>query len=195
METAEGTSPSETLHHYVLPVAGGAMTTVDAAPPWADKYWAFKSDRASPTDPSLLIDLEQGHETKKYGTGTAGAAEGGDRAGGGTVMSGANIDREAQSIRQNVFRLTLLGEVISEFVDERPIPGLMFGWGPAGTGVIAYTDRDGRLMLLDLRKHKQTVSGVKDALLPAWSVDGTRLAYVRKSGRKKYALVWSPVAY
>jgi len=41
-------------------------------------------------------------------------------------------------------------------------------------------------MLLDRDKHKQTVSCIKDALLPAWSTDGTRLAWVQKAGRKKY---------
>ena len=76
-----------------------------------------------------------------------------------------------------------------------PIPGLMFSWGPSGSGAIAYTDREaGHLMLLDQHKHKQTVSGVKDALLPAWSTDGARLAWVRKSGRKKYTLVWAEVS-
>ena len=34
---------------------------------------------------------------------------------------------------------------------------------------------------------------VKDALLPAWSIDGSRLAWVQKSGRKKYTLLWSTV--
>jgi hypothetical protein len=37
------------------------------------------------------------------------------------------------------------------------------------------------------------VPEVKDALLPAWSMDGARLAWVQKSGRKKYTLFWSTV--
>jgi hypothetical protein len=80
-------------------------------------------------------------------------------------------------------------------VNRRPIPGLMFSWGPPGTGTIAFTDRGvGRLTLLDREKHKQTVPGVKDALLPAWSTDGTRLAWVQKGGRRKYALLWATVS-
>jgi hypothetical protein len=71
----------------------------------------------------------------------------------------------------------------------------MFGWGPVGSGSIAYTDREfGHLVLLDRNKHKQAVAGVKDALLPAWSTDGTRLAWVQKTARKKYALVWATVS-
>ena len=69
----------------------------------------------------------------------------------------------------------------------------MFSWGPAFSGAIAYTNRDGQLMLLDEKRHKQTVAGAKDALLPAWSMDGARLAWVQKSGRKKYTLVWAAV--
>jgi hypothetical protein len=71
----------------------------------------------------------------------------------------------------------------------------MFSWGPPGSGTIAYTDREaGHLMLLDRDRHKQTVSGVKDALLPAWSTDGMRLAWVQKGGRRKYTLVWATVS-
>ena len=106
-----------------------------------------------------------------------------------------DIEKTAEGQHQNFARLTLLGETISEFVNQMPIPGLMFSWGPSGSGAIAYTDREfGHLTLLDQRKHKHTVSGVKDALLPAWSTDGTRLAWVQKSGRKKYTLVWAAVS-
>ena len=87
----------------------------------------------------------------------------------------------------------LYGEAISEFVNTRPIPGLMFSWGPEYSGAIAFTDLEGRLMFLDQRRHKKTVSGAKDALLPAWSMDGSRLAWVQKSGRKQYTLFWSQV--
>jgi hypothetical protein len=89
----------------------------------------------------------------------------------------------------------VLGETVSEFQNTAVIPGLMFSWGPPGTGTIAYTDRElGHLMLLDRNKHKQTVSGIKDALLPAWSTDGTRLAWVQKAGRRKYTLLWATVS-
>jgi hypothetical protein len=56
-------------------------------------------------------------------------------------------------------------------------------WSPDGT--------DGLLILLDQHKHKQVVPGVKNARLPAWSTDGARLAWVQKSGRRKYTPLWS----
>lgn len=193
IQTVEGSQQSPKVRHYWVAVEGGAVMGVDAQPDWANAYWAFKSDRAAPGIGSLMIDVEQKLETLKYGTGSAGAADGGNREGGGTVMSANNLDREAQRQQQNVVRLKLLDETVSEFVNQQPIPGLMFGWGPEKSGAIAFTDRDGRLILLDQKKHKQTVSGAKDALLPAWTIDGAHLAWVQKSGRKKYTLVYADV--
>jgi hypothetical protein len=121
----------------------------------------------------------------KYGTGSAGAIDQADRATGGMTTSGANADRAAVSDKLTVVRLTLLDETISEFVNEQPVPGLMFGWGPSRSGTIAFTDRDGRLFLFDQNKHKRAVAGAKDAILPAWTQDGSRLAWAQKSGRRK----------
>ena len=189
IQTVEGPAPSEHPRHYVVPATGGAPTSVDRQPEWAQTYWAFKSDRSAPGVPTLMIDVKQTLENLKFGTGSAGAADGGDRAGGGTVMSGANLDRAAQSQKLTVWRFILLDQIVSEFVNQRPIPGLMFSWGPRGTGVIAYTDADGRLTLLDQERRRQTIGGVKDAVLPAWSTGGERLAYAQKTGRRKYRLM------
>jgi Tol biopolymer transport system component len=135
-----------------------------------------------------MIEFEQKLEKMKVGTGSGRPGEMG-------IGAGVSADKIAEGQQQNVARLTLLDETISEFVNQKPIPGLMFSWGPAFSGAIAYTTREaGQLILLDRNKHKQTVSGVKDALLPAWSTDGTRLAWVRKDGRRKYTLVWATVS-
>jgi hypothetical protein len=188
VQTLDGAPSSEKLRHYVVPVAGGAAKPIDAQPEWAKAYWDFKSDRFAPGIGSLMIDFEQKLEKMKIGTGSGRPGEMG-------IAAGVSADKIAEGQQQNVARLTLFGETISEFVNQKPIPGLMFSWGPAFSGAIAYTDREfGQLFLLDRNKHKQSVSGVKDALLPAWSIDGTRLAWVQKSGRKKYTLVWATVS-
>jgi hypothetical protein len=194
IETAEGKPPSEKLHAYTLPIAGGAPAPQKQKPDWATSYWAFKSDRFAPGIGSLFIDVQQTIENMKYGTGSAGAIDQGDRATGGTTTSGANAERAALSDKNHVVRLKLLDETVSEFVNEQPIPGLMFSWGPVRSGAIAFTDRDGRLFLFDQQKHKQSVAGAKDALLPAWTMDGSRLAWVQKSGRKKFTLVYATVS-
>jgi hypothetical protein len=194
VQTADGNPGSPKLHYYVVPASGGAVAPVKEPPAWAQDYWSYKSDRFAPGIGSLFIDVEQKLETMKYGTGSAGAIDAGDRATGGTTTSGANAERAAISDKLHVVRLVLLGQAVSEFVNEAPVPGLMFGWGPAGSGTIAFTDRDGRLFLFDRNKHKEAVSGAKNALLPAWSADGSRLAWVQKSARKKYALVVATVS-
>ncbi len=168
--------------------AGGAPVPLRERPEWAAAYWAFKSDRFAPGIGSLMIDVQQSLENMKYGTGSAGAIDQADRATGGTTTSAANADRAALSEKNHVVRLKLLGETISEFVNEPPVPGRMFSWGPAGSGAIAFTDRDGRLFLFDREKRRQTVAGAKDAVLPAWTEDGSRLAWAQKTARRRYAV-------
>jgi hypothetical protein len=194
VQTADGNPTSPKLHHYVVTTSGGAIAPSKEPPSWAQDYWLYKSDRFAPGIGSLFIDVDQKFETMKYGTGSAGAIDQGDRATGGLTTSSMNAERAAVSDKLHVVRLMLEGEAVSEFVNEAPVPGLMFGWGPAGSGAIAFTDRDGRLFLFDRNKHKESVSGAKNALLPAWSTDGSRLAWVQRSGRRKYTLVVADVS-
>jgi hypothetical protein len=195
VKTADGARGSEKFRHYIVEVAGGAPRPVDQEPEWATDYWGFKSDRFAPGLRSLMIEFEQKQEKIRVGTGSGRPGEMAGTPAGGAGTNQVDIEKTAEGQHQNFARLTLFGETISEFVNEVPIPGLMFGWGPLGSGAIVYTDREvGHLMVLDQHKHKQTVSGVKDALLPAWSIDGTRLAWVQKAGRKKYTLLWAAVS-
>jgi hypothetical protein len=193
VQTSEGRAPSPTLHHYLVAVDGGVMTSSVDAPPWAQDYWSYKSDRFAPGIGSLFIEVTQSLETMKYGTGSAGLIEREDRSGNVSVGS-ANVDRAAVSDKVHVVRLMLLGQAVSEFVNEQPLPGLMFGWGPAGSGTIAFTDRTGRLFLFDRNQHKAAVPRAKNAILPAWSTDGSRLAWAQKGSRKKFTLVVADVS-
>jgi hypothetical protein len=193
VQTSEGRAESPTLHHYLVAVDGGVITSSADAPPWAQDYWSYKSDRFAPGMGSLFIDVAQSLETMKYGTGSAGLVDREDRSGNVSVGS-ANVDRAAVSDKVRVVRLMLLGQAVSEFVNEQPLPGLMFGWGPAGSGTIAFTDRDGRLFLFDRNQHKAAVPRAKNAILPAWSTDGSRLAWAQKGSRKRYTLVVADVS-
>ena len=192
VQTVEGDPASQKLRHYIVPLEGGAPKSIEQAPEWATDYWGFKSDRFAPGLRSLMIDFEQKQEKTKIGTGTGRPGD----AAAGPASAGVPVDIEktSEGQYQNYARLTFMGETISEFVNQVPIPGLMFSWGPVGSGAMAYTDREaGHLMLIDQHQHRQTIAGVKDALLPAWSTDGTRLAWVHKNGRRKYTLVWAKV--
>jgi hypothetical protein len=191
VQTADGEPQSPKLRHYIVPIAGGAPKPLDAQPDWAAAYWSFKSDRTAPGVPALVIDVERKSEKTKIGTGSGRP---GATGAGGLGDIAVDLEKTTEGQHQDVVRLTLLGETVGEFVNERPIPGLMFGWGPRGTGVVAYTSREGQLKLLDQEARVRTVQGAKDALLPAWSNDGTRLAWVQKSGRKKYVLMVAGVS-
>lgn len=89
---------------------------------------------------------------------------------------------------QGVVTMTmkLRGEVIGEWVNQPMAPGRTFGWAPAPIGLIAFTDKDGQLLLLDQQGAKQAIEGTRDVILPAWSDDGTKLAYLRQTGKKKF---------
>src|SRR5437868_11778275 len=66
--------------------------------------------------------------------------------------------------------------------------GATFSEGPPSRGMIAFTDRDGRLLLFERKRRKQSVAGAKDGVLPAWTADGVRLGRAQKAGRKKAAV-------
>jgi hypothetical protein len=113
----------------------------------------------------------------------------------GRPGDGADIGQfaAANSTTTGTLAFRLLGEKIGEFVNTTPIPGLTFGWGPERSGVIAYVDHDGRVMVMDQKKQKTSIAGTKDAILPAWSADGAQLAWAQKTARKKYVLMIAPV--
>ncbi len=183
IRTAEGDSLDDRLHFYTVPAAGGAVAPVGREPDWAAEYWKFKSDRSAPGVDGLVIDVKTGRASAKSVVPADGVY-----GNGGAVNLGLS-NGNSGTVRTGVLTLVLLDEPIGEFVDTKPIPGLTFGWGPDKSGAIAFVDAAGHLFLMDRQKHKQAVAGVKDALLPAWTTDGARLAYVQKTGRKKYALI------
>jgi hypothetical protein len=66
---------------------------------------------------------------------------------------------------------------------------LTFGWGPKGSQVIAYAaQKSGKVVVMNAGGKKRELDGTKDALLPAWSPDGSRLVWLQKAGRRKFVL-------
>lgn len=194
VQTAEGNPPLETPHHYSIALAGGQVTRLDREPDWALQYWTVKQDRAAPGVDSLVIEVLQGAETLKSGTAV-------DRSSSPSAAIGSNPTVESMaagsmgSERARVVRLVLQGTEIATWVNERPIPGMRFSWGPIGSAALVYVGDKGQLVLLDHAKKRHSIAAVKDAVLPAWSLDGTRLACLQKTGRKKYVVTWMPVGW
>ncbi len=181
--------------HYVIPVTGGAPRQVDTPPSWAVAYLQWKSGQASPDDPSWKIDVRS---EKKIQSATA-TPMGGDLARGGVDTGGA-ISAEtvavaaAQSGNVNVYSMVLGGEVVGYWENHPIVPGLTFGWAPKGVGLIAFADKSGQLAVMDRGGKARRIESTKAVTLPAWSIDGTRLAYLEKTARTTYALVIATIA-
>lgn len=183
-------------YHYTFDAANGRKKDLDAEPAWASAYWTTKSAQASPDGTGMKITLKS--ETRT--TNTVSTPMGGALARGGTdpsVGAGASDGVSAAYNRQNlmVHSMVLNDEVLGEFVNSVIVPGLTFGWGPPGSKVIAYsTVKGGRVVVMDDKGVKKEVNDSRDAILPAWSPDATRLAWLQRDGRKKFVLQVSRVA-
>ena len=180
------------LTHHVFNAGTGKKQDVAGEPEWVSPYWTAKSGQTAPGSQSFKIDLKSEVRTQK----TVSAPMGGDlaRGGGAGGDGGSTSAGDAVSAAYNqqavpVNTMFLHGEIVGEFVNSVIVPGLTFGWGPAGSGVIAYSaNKSGRVTVMDDKGARQEVPDTKDSLLPAWSPDGARLAWLQKDGRKKYIL-------
>jgi hypothetical protein len=183
--------------HYLIPASGGRPNRVDPSPAWAATYWSWKSDRSAPGEPSLKIEVSE--EKKRAETGVA-LPTGGDMARGGTADPSSGLSTESAlnaargMVNNNVYTLRLKGEIIGEWINHPIVPGLTFGWGPKESGLIAFAEKSsGRLVIMDKTGKTQKVADTKGVVLPAWSEDGTRIAYLEGRGRNKFAVIIAAV--
>ena len=192
LQTLEGNfgQAGAALHHYTFNAERGQKQDLPSEPDWASAYWTAKSGQVSPDGPVLKINLKSETRAER----TVSTPMGGDLARGGTsIASGAaaNDGVNAAYNRQTipVHSMFLNGVLVGEFVNSVIVPGLTFGWGPKGTAIIAYSaDKGGRVVVMDDKGTKKEIGRTKDAILPAWSPDATRLAWLQKDGRKTFVL-------
>jgi hypothetical protein len=187
-------------YHFVIPVATGLPKSVDAAPKWAEEYWIWKAGQASPDDPSLKIDVAE----ERRRVSAVALPFGGDLARGGSdasaAGSGGGLSTESAMAAANASQMSdvrtmrLKGQVVGEWINHPIVPGQTFGWGPKGTGLMAYAEqKSGRLVLMNQAGDRQTIDGTRDVSHPAFSADGSRLAYLEGRGRNRFALVVAAV--
>lgn len=192
LQTLEGGfgQPNVMRRHYMFAVGDGKREQLQAEPEWAAEYWTMKSGRSSPDAPErnpLRIDLRSEQRKER----TTSLPMGGDLARGG--ISPAITENDELSILGTqvvgVHTMRLHAETIGEFVNTVIVPGLTYGWAPEGTKLIAYAaQKSGRVIVMDETGGKTEVPGSKDAILPAWSQDLGRIAWLQKQGRRTYAL-------
>jgi hypothetical protein len=182
--------PNAKIRHYVF-TGDGKQENAGQEPTWAAEYWILKSGQAPPDNPALKIEIK----TEQRQQRTTSAPMGGDMARGGvdTGASGASAgDAGSAAYGQQaatVHSMVLKGQTIGEFVNSVIVPGETFGWGPRGSKVIAFTTpKDGEVVVMDFEGKRKEVGHSESALLPAWSFDASRLAWLQRDGRRKYVL-------
>ncbi|MDQ3170770.1 MAG: hypothetical protein M3Q55_11585 [Acidobacteriota bacterium] len=173
------------LRHFLVTASSGAVREVQGEPEWALDYWTVKASQVSPDDTSIRVKLKSERRRQQ----TTSIPTGGDLARGGSAPTDESVDAAFSSQMVFTHTMTLHGKTIGEFENTVIVPGLTFGWGPPMSRLIAYAaPPNGRISVMDGKGKRRDVSGTKDSLLPAWSPDGIRLAWVRKDGRRKVLL-------
>ena len=157
-------------------------------------YWTWKSSDTCPGFPDFLLDTETRTESvaaTSAGAGGALAQNSGDPYGPGFELGAqgqAIMSRAIQSQTVTTVWMRIKGQPVSEFVNTRPIPGLLFGWTPEGLGGVAYADRKRRLVVMDRTGHRHEMRDTRGVFLPAWSPDGARLAWLEQSDSKRVVI-------
>jgi len=188
----DGRGAVRAAHHYVASAASKALKSVDQEPAWASKYWSWKSDRASPAAATFSIAASQRQETVRSVNAPSGGvmAKGGvaDPTSGSTV---ADVASAAENMQQKtIWTLKVKNETIGEWVNEPVTPGVNFTWAPAPLRFLAFAKRDGGpIVVVDDAGRKQELQGPKSALLPAWSDDGKRIAWLERRDKKRVVLM------
>jgi hypothetical protein len=186
--------------HFVVRVADGKLSPADGEPPWSSAYWFLKSSLACPGLPGFRIDVEsrtQQVAATNAGAGGSIAQNAGDPYGAGSDLGPqgqAALSHAQQSQNVTTTTLRVRGQVVSEFVNAQALPGLFFSWAPEGLGAIAYSGTRRNLVVMDQKGRRYEMSDARKVILPAWSPDGARLAWIEQRGRGRYALRLSSVS-
>jgi hypothetical protein len=190
---------NEKTWFYVLALGDSQLTSVEREPDWTGGYWLSKSALSCPGAPAFHIEVETRVERRtatSSGAGGAIAQNSGDPYGAGFELGPqgqAIIQGAMQSQQVSTTTMKLKGAVLGEFVNTPAIPGLMYSWAPAGMDAIAYANGKRALVVMDNGGRRHEVRGSKGVLLPAWSPDGKRVAWLEQQGRKKFALMVAEV--
>jgi hypothetical protein len=185
---------NERTWHYLVHLAEKQMVPLEREPDWSFHYWNWKSALTAPGVPAFKLDVEVREQMKRptnAGSGGSIAQNTGDPTGPGSELGPqgqAIIAAAMQNQRVTTTTVRAKGQQIAEFVNQAPVFGLTFGWTPAGTGVIAYADSKGRLVVMDRNGRRWTVSGARNVRLPAWSDDGRRLVWIETRRGNTYVV-------
>jgi len=183
VQSRDGVGAAAQLRHFELRLADQILRPLEQQPAWAAEYWRNKVTELAPGMPWLQIDVT----VDSTRTRVAPIA-------GGFASTGAATGSEtASSFTLRYVTLSYLGVEIGRWMTDEPKSGVTFGWGPAGSGAIAFVDRQDHLVLIDKERRLRVVPRTENVMLPAWSPDGNYVAFLQKHGRSKFTV--SSVAF
>jgi hypothetical protein len=178
IQSRDGIGPATQYHHFQVRLIDRTVRPLDTEPQWAAEYWHNKVTELAPGMPWLRIDVAVDRTRTRVAPFTGGFASTG---------TGTGSDA-ASSFTLAYVTLTYLGVEIGRWMTDEPKSGVTFGWGPTGSGAIAFVDRQGRLVLVDKERRLRAVPRTEDVMLPAWSPDGNYVAFFARDGRSRYNL-------
>ena len=177
--------------HFLISISARTVKRIDQEPDWASSYWNWKSGHSSPASPTSMIDVE----TKREAVRAVSAPTGGDlaRGGGDSGATGSAMGDAASAAYQTqtstIYVLSWKGNTIGEWKNEPVVPGVNFGWAPAPRVALAISPRAGGPIVIVDQEGRKEMSGSKAATLPAWSQDGTKIAWLERVDKKHVTLV------
>jgi dipeptidyl aminopeptidase/acylaminoacyl peptidase len=178
IQTRDGIGDRARLRHFRVRLGVPGLVALDEEPDWAAEYWHGKVVESAPGMPWLKIDVAVDRQRTRIAPLAGGFASGGSATG----------SEVASTLTLAVVTLSFLGVEIGQWTSDEQKSGLTFGWGPPGSGALAFADRQGRLTLLDKERRLRLVPRTRGVLLPAWSPDGNYVAFLEKQGRSTYRL-------
>ncbi|MGE3955348.1 MAG: hypothetical protein AB7H96_01415 [Vicinamibacterales bacterium] len=178
LQSRDGVGGAARVRHFQIRLADQKLRPLDEEPDWAADYWHNKVVERAPGMPWLKIDVREDRTRQRVAPFTGGFASAGTATG----------SEAASSYVLSYITLSYLGVEIGRFMSDEPKDGVTFGWGPAGSGAIAFVDGNGHLALVDKEKRIRPVPRTSSVLLPAWSPDGNYVAFLQKQGRSRYQL-------
>jgi WD40-like Beta Propeller Repeat len=194
LQTAERDSKGmvKNSRFYMVSATDAKAESVDPPPAWATEYWAWKSKQFAPGSSTFGIEIKEDQKSvsataSPMGGSLAKGAPSGDPSGGATTAEEVGA-HAAQTQILRVVTLKVKGENVGEFVGVQFLAGYTFSWAPAPLVMIAYANQSGHLALMDQQGLKQDVDSTKNVVLPAWSNDGSKIAFLQKAGKNKYDL-------
>jgi hypothetical protein len=186
--------------YFLLSSTGADLQEAEAQPPWAGPYWEFKSSVTSP----------EGNQLEKRGSGPVESAYrmageiierpwhqprrqsvldrqelGGEPL--GDERGGRDPSRTKADTWPSMGDSRGIGKDLGETQSALFYPGMTYSWSPPGGRTIVYCDDSRATLLSEDGKTKRNIAS-GDLYLPAWSHDGTRIAFARMPDAHKWEI-------